>query len=69
MNRSLEKMIMPEDPLMLQAIEAMKLFQEAKDLGASPEEIERLRILAESLFQAITDYQLRALGGADYTCH
>ena len=69
MNRSFEKMIMPDDPLMLQAIEAMKLFQEAKDLGASAEEIERLRILAESLFQAITDYQLRALGGSDYTCH
>ncbi|UVK81319.1 hypothetical protein LOY46_17290 [Pseudomonas sichuanensis] len=69
MKRSLEKVLMPDAPQMLQAVEAMRLYHEAKDLGAPPEEVQRLKILAESLFQAINDYQLQALGGPDYTRH
>jgi hypothetical protein len=44
----------------------MKRYHEARDLDAPPEEVERLRIFAESLFQAITDYQLHTLGGPGY---
>lgn len=69
MKRSLEKVLMPDAPQMLQAVEAMRRYHEAKDLGAPPEEVERLKILAESLFQAINDYQLQALGGPGYTNH
>lgn len=54
---------------MQQAVEAMRIYHEARDLGAPPEEVERLRILAESLFQAIIDYQLQVLGGPGYTSH
>ncbi|UVK81246.1 hypothetical protein LOY46_16900 [Pseudomonas sichuanensis] len=69
MKRSLEKVIMPDSPQMQQAVEAMRIYHEARDLGAPPAEVERLRILAESLFQAIIDYQLQVLGGPGYTSH
>lgn len=69
MKRSLEKVLMPDAQQMLQAVEAMRLYHEAKDLGAPPEEVQRLKILAESLFQAVNDYQLQALGGLGYTSH
>ena len=36
----------------------MKRYQETKDAGAPPEEVEHLKILAESLFQAIDDYMV-----------
>ncbi len=38
------------EPLVQQAIDAMREYHQAKDRGAPPEEIERLRLLAESLF-------------------
>ncbi|EGB96022.1 hypothetical protein G1E_25771 [Pseudomonas sp. TJI-51] len=44
------------------AVEAMKRYHQAQADGLSPSEVERLRLIAESQFQAITDYQLRALG-------
>lgn len=36
----------------------------AEDAGSSPDEVERLRLLDESLFQAVADLQLRDLDGA-----
>lgn len=69
MKRDLEKVLHPDHQAFTDAIEAMKRFQEAKDAGAPPEEVERLKTLAESLFQAINDYQLQVLGGPDYTLH
>ncbi|OLS63921.1 hypothetical protein PSEMO_12350 [Pseudomonas putida] len=51
------------EPLMQQAIEALRRYHEAKAAESSPDEIERLRMLADSLFQAVSEYQLRALGG------
>lgn len=44
------------------AVEALKQYHQAQADGLSPSEVERLRLIAESQFQAITDYQLRALG-------
>jgi len=44
------------------AVDAMKRYHEAQASGEPPEEVERLRLIAESQFQAVTDYQLRALG-------
>lgn len=63
------KVLPPDHQAFSDAIEAMKRYHEAKDLGAPPEEVEHLKILAESLFQAINDYQLQALGGPGYTSH
>lgn len=52
------------EPLIQQAIDAMREYHQAQDSGAPVEEIERLRLLAESLFQAVSDYQLRAVAKA-----
>ncbi|MEN5107616.1 hypothetical protein ABE521_01965 [Pseudomonas sp. TWI672] len=52
------------EPLIKQAVDAMKAYHEAKDNGAPPEEVERLHLLSESLFQAVSDYQLRVIAKA-----
>ena len=69
MKRTIEGVVEAGAPLMQQAIQALREHREAQQSGAAPEEVERLRILAESLFQAVTDYQLRALGGPSNTLH
>jgi len=43
--------------LIQQAIDAQRRYHEAQRNGARPDEVERLRILADSLFQTVTDYQ------------
>lgn len=55
--------IQASEPLMQQAIEALRRYHEAKAAERAPDEIERLKMLADSLFQALSEYQLRALGG------
>lgn len=45
-----------------EAIEALRTYHNAQDAGAPAEEVERLRRIAESAYQAVTDYQLYALG-------
>ncbi|MFO3723931.1 hypothetical protein [Pseudomonas sp. HLMP] len=62
-------MILAGEPLMQQAIDALRRYHEAEDSGAASEEVERLRLLAESLYQAVTDYQLYALGHQDLVRH
>jgi len=57
-------MVEAGEPLIQQAIGAMRRYHEAQDYGAPADEIERLRLLAESLFQAVSDYQLRAVAKA-----
>lgn len=57
------------EPLMQQALDAMQRYHEARDSLISAEEVERLRLIAESLFQAVNEYQLRALGGKGETRH
>jgi hypothetical protein len=57
-------MVEAGEPLIKQAVDAMREYHQAQDRGGSPEEIERLRLLAESLFQAVSDYQLRAVAKA-----
>lgn len=51
------------EPLMQQAIEALRRYHEAKAAESPSDEIERLKMLAESLFQAVSECQLPALGG------
>ncbi|WP_121161496.1 hypothetical protein [Pseudomonas plecoglossicida] len=64
------KNVLPPDHLMYaDAVEAMKLYLQAQAEGVSGMELERLRLLAEHSFQAVTDYQLRALGGPSETSH
>lgn len=62
MKRTIEGMVEAGEPLISEAIEALRLYHNAQAAGVPPEEVERLRIIAESAFQAVTDYQLYALG-------
>lgn len=54
--------LFPDHPMYADAVEAMKRYHQAQADGTSIEDVERLRRIAESHFQAVTDYQLRALG-------
>lgn len=62
MKRQFDAMIMPDDPAVIDAIEALKRYHQAKESGKPAVEVERLRREAEQQFQAINDYQLAALG-------
>jgi len=62
-------LLLPDHPMFTDAVEAMRRYDEAKAAGASSEEVERLRLIAESQFQAVTDYQLRALGHPGSATH
>lgn len=55
------------EPLIQKAIEAMREYHQAQDRNALPDEVERLRLLADSLYQAVIDYQLVQAGRAPAT--
>lgn len=63
MKQSLSEAIVSLDPLIKGATEALRRYHDAKNAGAAPDEVERLRLLAESLFQTISVYQEGLLGG------
>ena len=63
------KVLMPDDPMYANAVEALKRYHQAQADGVSGKELERLRLLAEHRFQSVTDYQLRALGGPAESSH
>ena len=56
------------EPLMHQALQAVRRYNEAK--GVEPAaEVERLRLEAEALMTSVSEYQLRALGGLAQALH
>jgi hypothetical protein len=61
--KDLSKALMPDHSLYTEAVEALKRYQLAQAERVLGAELERLKLLAEHRFQAVTDYQLRALGG------
>lgn len=63
-----EKMAAGE-PLMQQAMDAMRRYHEARDSLTAAEEVDRLRVEAESLMQAVSEYQQVVLGGQAATRH
>lgn len=67
--KDLSSVLPPDHPMYLDAVEAMKRYHQAQADGVSGAELERLRLLAEHSFQAVTDYQLRALGGPTESSH
>ncbi|MEJ3662860.1 hypothetical protein HBN81_20135 [Pseudomonas fragi] len=69
MKRTILGMTQAGEPLILEALEAQRLYREAKASGCPQEEIDRLKILAESLVQAVTDYQLLAVGDDSIKLH
>lgn len=62
MKRDFLKIYVDSQPLSQQAVDALRRYHEAMAAELPAEEIERLRIEAEALFQAVSDYQLRAMG-------
>lgn len=63
MRRDLSKVLMSDHPLYSEAVEALKVYHQAQAAGVVGAGLERLRLMAEHRFQAVTDYQLNALGG------
>lgn len=61
MKKELSKLLQPDHPLYTEAVGALKLYHQAQADGVVGVELERLRLMAERPFQAVTDYQLRAL--------
>lgn len=62
MKRTIEGMVEAGEPLIQEAIAALRRYHEAQTAGEAPDQVERLRLIAESAYQAVTDYQLYALG-------
>ncbi|WP_038995189.1 hypothetical protein [Pseudomonas putida] len=69
MKKTLAGVIEAGEPLIQQAIDALRRYHAAQDAGQPAKEVERLRLEAESLYQAVTEYQLRSLGGPARSLH
>ncbi|WP_010226162.1 hypothetical protein [Pseudomonas donghuensis] len=69
MKKTLAGVIEAGEPLIRQAIDALRRYYAAQDAGQPEEVVERLRLEAESLYQAVTEYQLRSFGGPAHTLH
>ncbi|EKT4481567.1 hypothetical protein QEM02_001653 [Pseudomonas putida] len=67
--KDLSSVLPPDHPMYIDAVEAMKRYHQAQADGVDGAELERLRLLAEHGFQAVTDYQLHALGGPTKPSH
>lgn len=62
MKRTLLGMAEAGEPLLKQALEAIRAYNEAMAQGRPEAELERLRIEADHLFQTVVDYQLYKVG-------
>jgi len=62
MKRTLEGMALAGEPLLRDALEAIRAHRDAEEGGAPLEEVERLRLLADSLYNAVIDFQLIVAG-------
>ena len=62
--RSFIGMVEAGEPLIQQAVDAMREYHQAQDRGAPSEEVERLRLLPVSLFDAVSDYKSRVIANA-----
>lgn len=58
----LTEMMKAGEQLLKRALEAVCAYHKARDSSTPPEEVERLRLEAESLMRAVQHYQQRALG-------
>lgn len=67
--RTIEGMVEAGEPLIQEAIAALRLYHEAQAAGEAADQVERLRLIAESAYQAVTDYQLYALGHQSLAKH
>ncbi|MFJ4445078.1 hypothetical protein ACIPZ8_23700 [Pseudomonas sp. NPDC089422] len=69
MKKDLSMVLPPDHPMYTDAVDALRRYHQAQANGVTGANLERLRLLAEHRFQAVTDYQLRALGGPAEPSH
>ncbi|MDD2092439.1 hypothetical protein NP522_19840 [Pseudomonas guariconensis] len=69
MKRTIQGLAEAGDQLIQQAIDATRKYHEAKDMGAPAAEVARLKLLADSLYQAVTEFQLKSRGETGDTHH
>jgi len=55
------EILMPDHAMYTDAVDALRRYHEAQRAGGHADEVERLRLIAESQFQAVSDYQLRVI--------
>lgn len=62
MERTIECPVLAGNLLLLEALAAFRAYRDAAKGGAPIEEVRRLWLLADSLYQAITDFQVLVVG-------
>ncbi|MFJ4051239.1 hypothetical protein [Pseudomonas hunanensis] len=62
MKRTLLGIAEAGEPLLKQALEAIRVYNEAMAQGRDDADLERLRIEADHLYQTVIDYQLHKAG-------
>ena len=69
MKRTILGMAEAGEPLLQQALQAMRAHQRAVDEARHAEEVERLRLEADHLYQTVIDYQLHKAGTLGQRLH
>ncbi|WP_409283042.1 hypothetical protein [Pseudomonas putida] len=69
MKKDLSRVLVPDHPMYTDAVDSLKRYHQAQANGVTGAELERLRLMAEHRFQAVTDYQLQAFGGPAEPIH
>lgn len=62
MKRTLEGMVKAGEPLLREALDAIRAHQDTQNSGAFPDIVERHRVLADSPYHAVVDFQLLQAG-------
>lgn len=69
MKRTILGMAEAGKPLLQQALEAIRAHQKAVDEGRPADEVDRIRLEADHLYQTVIDYQLHKAGNLDQMQH
>ena len=69
MKRTILGMAEAGEPLLQQALQAIRAHQQAVDEGRPADEVERLRLEADHLYQTVIEYQLHQAGTLGQSVH
>lgn len=69
MKGTLQEWMAAGEPLMKQAMDALRLYHEAQAASRPSEEVEHLRLKAEALFKEMNDFMFTAFGNPPQTTH
>ncbi|MFR0673184.1 hypothetical protein ACLUUI_05655 [Enterobacterales bacterium AW_CKDN230030176-1A_HGKHYDSX7] len=69
MKKSFNGLVLAGESLIHCALTATREVRAAEAVGASPEEVARLQLLADSAYEAAIGYQCHAAGMSDITIH